>query len=71
MFLRSSQYRPRQPTKTMKQKNNTILHTYTLVQYDKPKPILPEKQIQMTEKEAHARNQGFALNRTSKRYIKN
>jgi hypothetical protein len=54
----------------MKQKQNTILHTYTLVEYDKPKPILPEKQLQMTEKEAHARNQGFALNRASKRYIK-
>lgn len=55
----------------MKQKENTILHTYILVEYDKPKPILPEKQLQMTEKEAHARNQGFALNRASKRYIKN
>jgi hypothetical protein len=55
----------------MKQKENTILHTYTLAEYDKPKPILPEKQVRMTEKEAHARNQGFALNRVSKRYIKN
>ena len=54
----------------MKQKENTILHTYTLVEYDKPKPILPEKQIQMTEKEAHARNQGLALNFTQQRYVK-
>ena len=54
----------------MKQKENTILHTYTLVEYDKPKPILPEKQLQMTEKEAHARNQGLALNFTKQRYIK-
>jgi len=54
----------------MKQKENTILHTYTLVEYDKPKPILPEKQVQMTEKEAHARNQGLALNFTKRRYIK-
>ena len=53
----------------MKQKENTILHTYILVEYDKPKPILPEKQLQMTEREAHARNQGFALNRVSRRYI--
>jgi len=54
----------------MKQKENTILHTYTLVEYDKPKPILPEKQVRMTEKEAHARNQGLALNFTKQRYIK-
>ena len=54
----------------MKPKENTILHTYTLVEYDKPKPILPEKQVQMTEKEAHARNQGLALNFTKRRYIK-
>jgi len=54
----------------MKEKNNKNLYTYTLVHYDRPKPILPEKQIQMTEKEAHARNQGFALNFTKQRYIK-
>jgi len=54
----------------MKEKNNIKLHTYILVEYDKPKPILPEKQVQMTEKEAHARNQGLALNFTKQRYIK-
>ena len=54
----------------MKEKNNTILYTYILVQYDKPKPILPEKQVKMTEKEAHARNQGFALNFVKQRFIK-
>jgi len=54
----------------MKQKNNNILYTYTLVQYDQPKPILPEKQVKMTEREAHARNQGFALNLSKQRYIK-
>ena len=54
----------------MKEKNNTILHTYTLVHYDRPKPIVPEKQIQMTEREAHACNQGFALNFAKQRYVK-
>jgi hypothetical protein len=55
----------------MKEKNNKNLFTYKLVRYDKAPPILPEKIVVMTEKEAHARNQGFALNRVPKRFIKN
>ena len=47
------------------------LYTYTLVHYDQPKPILPEKKIKMTEQEAHSINRAFALNFTKKRYIKN
>lgn len=54
----------------MKPKDNNTLYTYTLVHYDLPKPILPEKQIKMTEREAHARNQGLALNFTKQRYLK-
>jgi hypothetical protein len=50
--------------------NNKNLYIYKLVKYDEPTPILPEKKIIMTEKEAHACNQGFALNFTKKRYIK-
>lgn len=54
----------------MKEKNNKNLFTYKLVRYDEPSPILPEKKVIMTEKEAHARNQGLALNFTKQRYIK-
>jgi hypothetical protein len=54
----------------MKEKNNKNLFTYKLVRYDRPSPILPEKKVVMTEKEAHARNQGLALNFTKQRYIK-
>ena len=54
----------------MKQKDNKTLYVYKLVRYDEPTPILPEKKVIMTEKEAHARNQGLALNFTKQRYIK-
>tara|TARA_B100000035_G_scaffold70216_1_gene57569 strand:- start:2896 stop:3078 length:183 start_codon:yes stop_codon:yes gene_type:complete len=54
----------------MKEKNNKNLYVYKLVRYDEPTPILPEKKVVMTEKEAHARNQGLALNLTKQRYIK-
>ena len=54
----------------MKERNNIKLHTYVLINYNEPPPILPQKELQMTEKEAHARNQVFALNHTTKRYIK-
>lgn len=54
----------------MKEKNSIKLNTYVLINYNEPPPILPRKELQMTEKEAHARNQGFALNRATKRYIK-
>lgn len=53
----------------MKEKENTKLHTYILIDYSKPPPVLPEIKIQMTEKEAHARNQGLAINQVTKRYI--
>jgi hypothetical protein len=54
----------------MKPKENTKLHTYVLINYSKPPPVFPELEIQMTEREAHARNQGFSFNRVTKRYIK-
>jgi len=53
----------------MKPKENTKLLTYILIDYSKPPPVFPELEIQMTEREAHARNQGFAMNRVTKRYI--
>ena len=54
----------------MKEKDNKTLYVYKLVRYDEPTPILPEKKVIMTEKEALARNQGLALNFTKQRYIK-
>jgi hypothetical protein len=54
----------------MKEKDNKNLHLYQLVRYDEPTPILPEKKAIMTEKEAHARNQGLALNFAKQRYVK-
>lgn len=45
---------------------------YKLIDYSKPAPhpILEPKPTKMTSDEAHSRNQGFALNNTTKRYIK-
>lgn len=54
----------------MKEKDNKTLYIYKLVRYDEPTPILPEKKVAMTEREAHARNQGLALNLTKQRYVK-
>jgi hypothetical protein len=53
----------------MKEKENKTLRTYVLIDHSKPPPVFPELEIQMTEREAHARNQGFAMNRIAKRYI--
>lgn len=51
---------------------NSELFKYQLIDYSKPAPhpILEPKPIKMTSDEANARNQGFALNNTTKRYIK-
>ena len=48
------------------------LFKYQLIDYSKPAPhpILNPKPIEMTAYEAHSRNQGLALNGTTKRYIK-
>lgn len=54
----------------MKEKENRKPQTYVLVNYSKPPPVFPELEIQMTEREAHARNQGFSFNRVTKRFIK-
>lgn len=45
---------------------------YDRVDYSKPAPhpLLSPKPVYMTESEAHSRNQGFALNLTTQRYIK-
>jgi len=45
---------------------------YDRVDYSKPAPhpLLAPKPVRMTEDEAHSRNQGFALNLTTQRYIK-
>ena len=50
----------------MKEKERTKLHTYVLINYSKPPPVFPELEIEMTEREAHARNQGFSFNRVTK-----
>jgi len=46
------------------------LQNYHLINYDKPSSPFKAKLIPLTEKEAHVLNQAFALNRTTKRYIK-
>ena len=52
-------------------RDNT-LNQYQLIDYSEapPHPILAPKPIKMTEDEAHKINQAFALNNTTKRYIK-
>ena len=56
----------------MRSNYNSALFKYQLIDYSKPAPhpLLEHKPIKMTSDEAHARNQGFALNNTTKRYIK-
>lgn len=51
---------------------NEKIFLYDRVDYSKPAPhpLLAPKPIRMTENEAHSRNQGFALNLTTQRYIK-
>jgi len=46
------------------------LQKYHLINYDKPSFPFKAKLVPLTEKEAHTLNQAFALNRTTKRYIK-
>ena len=44
---------------------------YYLIDYGKPaNPYTYNKEVWLTEQEAHDRNQGFALNHTEKRYVK-
>lgn len=50
--------------------NNEPTHTYKLIEYDKPAPVLPERTTRLTEHEAHTLNRGFGFNRVRKRYIK-
>jgi len=56
----------------MRENYNKPLFKYQLIDYSKsaPHPILAPKPIEMTAYEAHSRNQGLALNGTTKRYIK-
>lgn len=51
---------------------NEKIFLYDRVDYSKPAPhpLLAPKPIKMTEIEAHSRNQAFALNRASQRYVK-
>ena len=44
--------------------------TYKLIDWNKPKPVLPERETQLTEHEAHTLNRGLMMNRTTLRYIK-
>lgn len=54
----------------MKQKQDNKLHTYELVDWNKPKSILPPKLIKATMFEASQLNKGFALNGYTKRWVK-
>lgn len=44
--------------------------TYKLIDWSKPKPVLPERETQLTEYEAHTLNRGLAMNGTTLRYVK-
>lgn len=51
---------------------NEKFFLFNMIDYSKPAPhpLLAPKPIKMSEVEAHSRNQAFALNRASQRYVK-
>ena len=49
---------------------DTKLHTYELVDWNKPKSVLPPAKILATVCEAHELNRGFAMNGSTKRWVK-
>ena len=53
-----------------KQEQDNKLYTYELVDWDKPKSVLPPKTITATIWEASQLNKGFALNGFTKRWVK-
>lgn len=53
----------------MKQKQDSKLYTYELVDWEKPRPAVPAK-IFATVMEAQQLNKGFALNGFTKRWVK-
>ena len=54
----------------MKQQQDNKLYTYELVDWEKPKSVLPPAKTFLTIDEAHALNKGFALNGYTKRWVK-
>ena len=51
--------------------NKQLVLDYELIDYNTdPNPYTPKVIRQLTESEAHAKNQGFALNGITKRYVK-
>ena len=46
------------------------LHDYVLIDYGKPPPFLPQKEVKLTVDEAHDRNQGYSLNGVTFRYVR-
>jgi len=54
----------------MKQEQDNNIFTYELVDWDKPKSVLPPAKIFATIWEAHELNKGFALNGFTKRWVK-
>ena len=51
-------------------KPDNKLHTYELVDWNKPKGVLPPAKIFATIEEAAHLNKGFALNGFTKRWVK-
>lgn len=47
-----------------------LKNIYILIDFSKPQPILPQKEIEMNELEAELINKNFSLNNIQKRYIK-
>ena len=49
---------------------NELKNIYILIDFSKPQPILPQKEIEMNDLEAELINKNFSLNNIQKRYIK-
>jgi len=49
--------------------NNTDTIKYKLIDWSKPAPVLPEKQLTLTKYEASSLNKGMAMNGLTKRWI--
>ncbi len=45
-------------------------HLYQLLDWSKPPPVVPEKQLQLTVHEAHNLNRGMVMNGLTKRWVK-
>jgi len=54
----------------MKQQQDSKLYTHELVDWNKPKGVLPPAKIFATVWEVHELNKGLALNGYTKRWVK-